>query len=63
MLQLGYISACISVEGVKLRPYGVEVSADGKSTSCWIASEAGKASPTATQKYRLVTECLAELCR
>jgi hypothetical protein len=50
MLQLGHISACISVEGVKLQPYGVEVSASGTSTSCWIASEAGKASPTTTQK-------------
>jgi hypothetical protein len=62
MLQLGHISAWISVEGVKLQPHGVAVSADGKNTSCWIASEAGKASPTA-RECRLVTECLAELCR
>jgi hypothetical protein len=38
----GY-SAWISVDGAALKEYNVEIS-DGKSATCWIASEAGKAS-------------------
>lgn len=37
----GY-SAWITVDGIELKQYSVEVSPNGDSASCWVPSEAGK---------------------
>jgi hypothetical protein len=42
-MDLNGYSAWISVDGTALREYNIEVS-NGNSATCWIASEAGKAS-------------------
>lgn len=39
----GY-SAWITVDGTELKQYNVEISPEGNKASCWIPSEAGKAS-------------------
>jgi hypothetical protein len=43
MLQLKDFSAWITIEDTKLEEFNVEVSDDGNSVTCWIASEVGKA--------------------
>ncbi|KDQ52768.1 hypothetical protein JAAARDRAFT_198101 [Jaapia argillacea MUCL 33604] len=44
MLLLNNFQAWVSVDGVELEQYKPDVSADGSTITCWIASEAGKAS-------------------
>lgn len=44
MLQIDSFTAWITVEGVELKEYNIDVSDDGKCTTCWIPSELGKAS-------------------
>jgi hypothetical protein len=43
MLQLKDFSAWITIEDRISEEYNVEVSGDGKSVTCWIPSEVGKA--------------------
>ncbi|KAF7376503.1 hypothetical protein MSAN_00066200 [Mycena sanguinolenta] len=42
MLQCGEFAAWVSIDGKETQEYGIEVSEDGKSVTCWIASELGK---------------------
>ena len=42
MLQLGNLSAWITVDGKKLEEYGVEISDDGREATCWIPSKVGQ---------------------
>ncbi|KIJ98149.1 hypothetical protein K443DRAFT_681020 [Laccaria amethystina LaAM-08-1] len=42
MLQLGNLSAWITVDGKELKEYGVEISDDGKEATCWIPSKVGQ---------------------
>ncbi|KAJ3515143.1 hypothetical protein NLJ89_g1950 [Agrocybe chaxingu] len=39
----GHLSVWIEVNGVELQEYGMELSADGSTVTCWVPSEAGKA--------------------
>jgi hypothetical protein len=41
-MELGGFSAWIAVDNTPLDAHSVEFSPDGKSVSCWVASEAGK---------------------
>lgn len=42
MLQFREFFAWVSIDGVEAPEYGVEISEDQKSVTCWIASELGK---------------------
>ncbi|KAJ6498911.1 hypothetical protein C8R45DRAFT_980349 [Mycena sanguinolenta] len=42
MLQCGEFAAWVSIDGTEAQEYGLEVSDDQKSVTCWIASELGK---------------------
>jgi hypothetical protein len=46
MLQLGNLSAWITVDGKELKEYGVEISDDGKEATCWIPSKVGQVRST-----------------
>ncbi|RDB20256.1 hypothetical protein Hypma_012581 [Hypsizygus marmoreus] len=41
-MQLGSFKAWITVDNIELPEHSVQISADGKQVTCWIASEAGK---------------------
>jgi hypothetical protein len=42
IMQLGKLSAVITVEGVPVSEYAVEYSVDGLEATCWIASQNDK---------------------
>jgi hypothetical protein len=42
MLNIGTLSAWITVDDVELPQYGMQYSPDGKQVTCWIASEMDK---------------------
>lgn len=45
-MELSGFFAYVTIEGNRAKPHGVEVSADKKTATCWIISEAGKVSPS-----------------